>query len=235
LHKSQCGRDRGNALDMAEIVIFGASMSAEVAKAFLDAHTGHRVVGFTVDPAYVTSDRFCGLPLVRWDRLEEVFPPDRVELLGPVSYRLMNEFRRDRFFEGRARHYRFASFIHPKCLLYDNEIGEHCFIGPSIIEPGARIGNNVIIWGGSYIAHHCVIGDHTFISGLVGVSGGTRIGERCFLGGQVCVSEGLTIGDGCLLSIGSLVTRDLPPNSVVRRGADDKIAPFPSSRVRRML
>ncbi len=122
-------------------------MSAEVAKAYLEAHTVHRVVGFTVDPAYATSDRFCDLPLVAWDRLEEAFPPDRVELLGPISYRLLNEFRRDRFFEGKARHYRFASFIHPDCLHYANEIGEHCFIGPSVIEPGARIGNNVIVWG----------------------------------------------------------------------------------------
>jgi acetyltransferase-like isoleucine patch superfamily enzyme len=220
---------------MAEIVIFGASMSAEVAKAYLEAHTEHRVVGFTVDPAYAASDRFCGLPLVAWDRLEEAFPPDRVELLGPISYRLMNEFRRDRFFEGKARHYRFASFIHPNCLLYANEIGEHCFIGPSVIEPGARIGNNVIVWGGSYIAHHCVIADHTFISGLVGIAGGTRIGERCFLGGHVGVGNSLTIGDGCLLSFGAIVTRDLPPNSVVRRGCGDKVAPFPSSRVRRLL
>jgi sugar O-acyltransferase (sialic acid O-acetyltransferase NeuD family) len=220
---------------MSDIVIFGASMTAEVAKTYLEIYTPHRVVGFTVDSAYATEDQFCGLPLVAWERLEEKFPPDRVELLGPISYRLMNELRRDRFMEGKARQYRFASFIHPNCLRYGDDIGEHCFIGPNVIEPGARIGNNVVIWGGSYIAHHCVIGDHTFISGEVGVSGGTRIGERCFLGGGAVVGEGLTIGDGCLLSMGVVVTKNLPPNAVVRRKGEDRVAPFPSSRVKRLL
>ncbi len=230
------GANRGNDVYMAEIVIFGAGMSAEVAKAYLEAHTEHRIVGFTVDAAYAASDQFCGLPLVPWERLEDSFPPDRVELLGPISCRLMNEFRRDRYLEGKARQYRFASFIHPDCFFYANEIGEHCFIlGQTIIEPGARIGDNVVIWGGCYIAHHCVIGDHTFLSGRAGVAGRTKIGERCFLGMQVAVTEGLTIGAGSLISKGAFVTRDLPPNSVVRRGCEGKVMPFPSSRVRRLL
>ncbi len=221
---------------MADIVIFGASMSAEVAKAYLEAHTEHRIVGFTADTAYLQSDRFCGLPAVAWDRIERFFPPAQVELLGPISYRRMNEFRRDRYLEGKARGYRFASFIHPGCYIYTKEIGEHCFIlAPTVIEPGARIGNNVIVWGGSYLAHHCVIGDHCFISGLVAVAGATRIGERCFLDAQAGVSEGLTIGEGCLLPFGAVVTRDLPPGSVVRRGPNNKISAVPSPRMRRAL
>ncbi len=220
---------------MADIVIFGASMTAEVAKTYLETFTEHRVVGFTVDPPYATTDRFCGLPLVPWDRLEATFPPERVELLGPISYRLMNELRRDRFLEGKARSYRFISFIHPDCRLYGNEIGEHCFIGPNLIDPHVRIGANVVVWGGSYIAHHCVIGDHTFIGGDVGISGGTRIGERCFVAGHVAIREGLTIGDGCFLPLGSIVNKSLPPNTVVHHRYDDKIARVPISRIHRLL
>lgn len=220
---------------MSDIVIFGATMTAEVAKTYIETYSGHRVVGFTVDRAYASDSRFLGLPLVPWDCLEGTFPPDRVELMGPISYRLMNELRRDRFFEGKARSYRFASFIHPKCLRYGDPIGENCFIGPNVIEPRARIGDNVIIWGGSYIAHHCIIGNHTFISGEVGISGGTTIGERCFLGGGAVVGEGLSIGDACLLSMGVVVTRSIPANSVVRRDRRDKIARFPSSRLKYLL
>jgi len=125
---------------MADIVVFGASQSAEVAKVYLEAHSDHRIVGFTVDPPFAKSERFCALPLVAWDRLEDVFPPDQVELLGPVSYRRMNEFRRDRYVEGKARNYRFASFVHPDCHIYTKDIGEHCFIlAANVIEPCARI------------------------------------------------------------------------------------------------
>ena len=221
---------------MAEVVIFGASMAAEVARTYLEAHTEHRIVGFTVDAAYMTSDRFCDLPVVPWDEIDRVFPPDRVELLGPVSYQRMNQIRRDRFLEGKARGYRYTSFVHPDCRVYADEIGEHCFIlGQTVIEPRARIGSNVIIWGGCYIAHHCVIGDHTFLSGQVGVAGGTHIGECCFLGGKVGVAERLVIGDRCLLSFGTNVTTNLPPGSVVVRGRKDRIARLPSSRMQRVL
>jgi sugar O-acyltransferase (sialic acid O-acetyltransferase NeuD family) len=221
---------------MADLVIFGASRSAEVAKAYLDAHSEHRVVGFTVDAQFATSGRFADLPLVAWEHLEQFFPPDRVQLLGPISYRRMNEFRRDRYLEGKARKYRFASFIHPDSRIYTKDIGEHCFIlAANVIEPFVTIGNNVIVWGGSYLAHHCVIGDHCFLSAQVGIAGATRIGERCFLGGQVGVIEGLTIGDGCLLSGGAVVAKDLPPGSVVVRGAKDHVAPFHSARMRYLL
>src|SRR5258708_7583620 len=103
---------------MADIVIFGAGQIAEVAKIYIDAHSEHRIIGFTVDAQFVKSDRFLNLPLVPWERLEQFFPPDRVELLGPLSYRRINEFRRDRYLEGKARHYRFASFIHPNSHIY---------------------------------------------------------------------------------------------------------------------
>jgi sugar O-acyltransferase (sialic acid O-acetyltransferase NeuD family) len=221
---------------MADIVIFGASMSAEVAKVYLEAHTDHRIVGFTVDPAYARAETFHGLPLIPWDLLEGAFPPSQVQLLGPISYRRLNEFRRDRYLEGKARGYRFASFIHPDCHIYTSDIGEHCFIlEGNVIEPYAKVGNNVILWGGNHIAHHCIVGDHCFFSSQVGISGATRIGERCFFGGKVGVTEGLTIGDGCFLSAAVVVTSDVPSGSVVVRSNRDPIASFPSSRMRRLL
>ncbi|MBV8889768.1 MAG: acetyltransferase [Alphaproteobacteria bacterium] len=221
---------------MADIVIFGASPSAEVAKTYLEAHSSHRIVGFTVDDRYATREQFCGLPLVPWDRLEQFFPPSQVQLLGPISYRRMNEFRRDRYLEGKERSYRFASFIHPNSQIYTDDIGEHCFIlEANVVQPHVKIGNNVILWGANWIGHHCVIGDHCFFSSQIGIAGGTRIGERCFVGGQAGVIEGLTIGDACLLSAGVFVSRDIPAGSVVRRGSVDKIAPFPSSRMRGLL
>ena len=221
---------------MADIVIFGAGQIAEVAKVYIDAHSEHRIVGFTVDPQYAMSDRFFDLPLVPWDRLEQFFPPDRVELLGPLSYRRMNEFRRDRYFEGKARSYRFASFIHPDSHIYTQDLGEHCFIlERNVIQPCVKIGNNVMIWSGNHIGHHCVIGDHCFIASQVGIAGGARIGERCFLGGKVGVSDGVTIGDACFLGLGVRAMKDLAPGSVVVRSVADRIEKFPSSRIRRLV
>jgi acetyltransferase-like isoleucine patch superfamily enzyme len=222
---------------MADIVIFGTSMAAQVAHNFLGKDSDHRVVGCTVDAAYATSDRFEGLPVVPWERLEEAFPPTQVQLFGPFSHRRLNEFRRDRYLEGKARGYRFASFIHPSCIVYAKEIGEHCFILPgTIIEPYTTIGNNVVIWGGSYISHHCVLGDHCFLSGLTGIGAATRIGERCFVGATVATLPGLTIGDGCFLSAGgAFIDKNIPSGSIVRRASKVSIAPVPAARIRHLL
>ena len=39
------------------------------------------------------------------------------------------------------------------------------------------------------------------------------IGNDCWFGASVTVCPGVTIGDGCVIGAGSVVTRDIPPNS----------------------
>lgn len=43
----------------------------------------------------------------------------------------------------------------------------------------------------------------------------TRIGKNCFIGGRSMILPGVTIGDNCVIGAGSIVTRDVPPNSIV--------------------
>lgn len=218
---------------MADIVVFGAGQIAEVAKVYLDKHSNDRIVGFTVDAKYMTTDSFLGLPLAPWDTLEQFFPPDQVSLLGPLSFRRLNEFRRMRYLEGRQRGYRFTSFIHPSCHVYTEDIGANCFIlEANIIQPFVKIGDNVMLWSGNHVGHHSVIGDHCFLAGQVGIAGGTRIGQGCFLGGKVGITGGLTIGDDCFLSFGVTVDKNLASGSVLVRASADRVAPFPSSRLR---
>jgi acetyltransferase-like isoleucine patch superfamily enzyme len=221
---------------MADIVFFGTGQSAQLAKVYIEAHSAHRIVGFTVDPQYVTLNRFEDLPVVAWERLEQSFPPDQVELLGPISYARMNEFRRDRYLEGKARNYRFASFIHPDCHIYTQEIGEHCFIlETNIIEPFTKIGDNVVIWGRSHIGHHVTIGDHCFISADCVIGARTRIDQRSFLGIRVTTLPDIMIGEACMIGVGVVLRKDVAPESVVVSWSENRVAPFPSSRARRLL
>jgi acetyltransferase-like isoleucine patch superfamily enzyme len=219
---------------MADIVVFGAGQIAEVAKVYLDAHSSDRIVGFTVDADYRKSDTFQGHPLVAWEKLEQTFPPGAVKLLGPLSYRKLNEFRRDRYLEGKARGYSFASFIHPASQVHASEIGENCFIlEANVIQPFVRIGTSVMMWSGNHIGHHAQIGDYCFISTHVGIGSNVRLGERCFLSGKVGIDSGIEIGAGCFLGGGAVIKKKLPPESVVP-GPEDAVAPYPSSRIKRL-
>jgi sugar O-acyltransferase (sialic acid O-acetyltransferase NeuD family) len=222
-------------MTMADVVIFGAGQLAEVAKAYMDAHGPHRVVGFTVDQAYMRTETFHGLPVVAWERLEQRFSPESIALLGPVSYRRMNEFRRDRHLEGRARGYRFASFIHPASHVYTTEIGENCFIlENNVIQPFVTIGDGVMIWSGNHVGHHALIGDYCFLASQVGLGGGVRIGARSFLAGKAGIESGVEIGEACFIGTAAIVKKNLPAETVVP-GEADAVARYPSSRLKRLM
>lgn len=45
-------------------------------------------------------------------------------------------------------------------------------------------------------------------------AGAITIGDNCWLGESVTVCGGVTIGEGCVIGAGSVVTRDIPPNSL---------------------
>jgi acetyltransferase-like isoleucine patch superfamily enzyme len=73
-------------------------------------------------------------------------------------------------------------------------------VNPHLIE----IGDNVVIGRGSSILAHCPI------KGGKGV----KIGSNTWLGYGVIVMPGVTIGENSIIGAGSLVTRDVPANSI---------------------
>ena len=219
---------------MADVVVFGAGQLAEVAKAYLDRFGEDRVVGFTVDEGFLTQSEFQGLPVVAWERLEERFRPGSVKLLGPLSYQNLNEFRRDRHREGRARGYDFTRFIHPSTHNMAEMVGENCFILENCtLQPVVRLGEGVIIWSGSHVGHHAIVEDFCFLSSQVGLASGVHIGTCSLIGGQVGIDNGITIGAGSYIESRCMIRRDVPPNSVVRHPSDLP-KPYSSARIKSM-
>lgn len=50
---------------------------------------------------------------------------------------------------------------------------------------------------------------------FVSSSGSVKIGSNIYFGRNVTILKGVTIGDNCIIGLGSIVTRDIPSNSVV--------------------
>jgi acetyltransferase-like isoleucine patch superfamily enzyme len=81
--------------------------------------------------------------------------------------------------------------------------------------------------GGLEIGECCSIstGVHVYTHDTVrwALSGGehdaerapVRIGDRSYIGSQAVVLKGVTIGDHCVVGAGALVTRDVPPFTIV--------------------
>ncbi len=96
-----------------------------------------------------------------------------------------------------------------RCIIPRNvRIGENVVFNHSgfgtVIHPNAVIGNNV------WIEHHVLLGQKTGLS-----RNAPTIEDDCVLGAYAIVLGGVTIGKGSVVGAGTIITEDIPPNSIV--------------------
>jgi len=193
---------------MAKVVIFGILDTAELAHYYLQNDSEHEVVAFTVSREYLQDTTFKGLPVVPFEDILELYPPDEFHLFAPMTAQKMNTLRERIYNEGKAKGYQFISYISSKATVCGNEIGENCFIlEDNTIQPFTTIGNNVILWSGNHIGHHGVIKDHVFFTSHVVMSGHCVIESNCFFGVNATIRDYSTIGKGTLLAMGACLTK----------------------------
>ena len=85
-------------------------------------------------------------------------------------------------------------------------IGDHCSFGPNVtivtpqhpLLPDERRG---LVCNDGEVRHVCYAQPVT-------------IGNDCWFGANVVVCPGVTVGDNCVVGAGSVVTRDIPSNSI---------------------
>ena len=103
---------------------------------------------------------------------------------------------------------------------YDGEIeiGNRVSIGKYSILAGhgnIRIGDCTIIAGNCYISAANHIIDHEDIIRFQGETAkGINIGKNVWIGGNVSILDGVSIGDSCIVGAGSVITQNLPQNTI---------------------
>ncbi|ETD80028.1 acetyltransferase [Rhodobacter capsulatus] len=219
-----------------DIILFGVGQIAEVMAHYVQQDPHLNLVGFTVDRAYLPpSGAFKGLPVAAWDEADTLFPPGKIRILGPVSYRGNNTFRRDRHFEAKERGYSFASYIHPSSHVSGAEIGENSVIlEECTVQPYAKLGAGSVLWSKVHIGHHAQIGDFCFFASFCGIAGNARVGDCTFFGGQTGLADNLSVGSGCIIGAGTPVTETIPDGALaISRGV--RVLPNGARRFARRL
>src|SRR5687768_4118855 len=114
---------------MKKTVIFGIGDIAELADFYFAHDSRCEVVGFTVDEAYFRGKEFRSRPVVPFERISEVFPPDDFGLFVAVSYTKLNTLRSEKVAAARAMGYRLASYLSSGATVFPGfELKENCFI-----------------------------------------------------------------------------------------------------------
>ena len=98
-------------------------------------------------------------------------------------------------------------------------MGENCSVVPNVVftDPShVSLGNNVALTGCMIFGHG---GGIAMLRRAYGVSldkvGKVVIHDNVFIGHNAMIMPGVTIGPNAMVGAGSIVTRDVPPNSIV--------------------
>jgi len=215
-----------------KIIIFGNGEIADLAHFYFSNDSEYNVVAFSCDDKFVKDNLHCGLPLVPLSQLTKEFPSDDYKAHVALSYNKLNQVRAEKYSLMKSMGYDLVSYICSKSVVWsDLSIGDNCFILENqTIQPTVLIGNNVMIWSGNHLGHGCSIGDHTYLSSHICISGHTVIGEKCFVGVNSTFKDFINIGDSVFIAMDASVTKDIPDNAVVAGSpatvfkADDQIA-----------
>jgi len=201
---------------MEKVIIYGNKAVARGVYYNLKYYSDFEVVGFTVDREFLEGNRLVELPLVSFDIVTSVFPPDKHKMFIAVGYVKNNNVRKDIYVRAKKMGYQLINFISPKAIMHpETTVGDNCYIGHhAVISPDAKIGNNVSISDGCMIAHDVVIDDHCFISDGVNVAGGVSIGACSYLGLCSIIRNRISIGKECVIGAGAIMLENAEDRSV---------------------
>jgi sugar O-acyltransferase (sialic acid O-acetyltransferase NeuD family) len=198
------------------VVIVGTGETASLAFEYFCYDSPHEVVAFSAEASFITSDTFCGLPLVPFEELAKVYPPDDYRAFVSVSLTQLNRVRR-RLYDGvRAAGFSCVSYVSSHAFVLPSaQIGENAFIQEHVsVQHNVRVGENVFLSSGTCVGHSSVVEDDVFTGPHVVICGMCRIGHSTFMGANCSISPEVTVARDCVIGAGANVLTDTEPRQV---------------------
>ena len=113
---------------------------------------------------------------------------------------------------------KFASVIHPTSIIpQDGSCKVGCVIMAPLsqLSPGAEIKDNCILYGNSFIGHDSTLERYVVVANNASIQARVHIGRGVHVGSNSTILSGLKIGEFSLIGAGSVVTKDVPPDTIV--------------------
>jgi sugar O-acyltransferase (sialic acid O-acetyltransferase NeuD family) len=198
------------------LVLVGAGEFALIAREYFTHDAGRDIVAFSVERGWLKDTQLDGTPVVPYEALDTLYPPDEVDVFVAIPASGLNRLRTRFYRDLKARGYQFARYISSRAFVWHNAaVGENSFIFEgNVVQPFVTIGDNCILWSGNHIGHRTVVRDNVFMASHAVVSGYCEIGENSFIGVNTTFNDKVRVAADNIIGAGSLVVRDTEPGLV---------------------
>jgi len=157
-----------------------------------------------------------GIPIIGSDEDVLAMKADSVELANGLGNRASRSSpglsgRRELFGRFTALGYAFPVITHLSAVIASDVIPEEGaqVMAGAIVQPGARIGRNVLINTRAVVEHDCQVGDHSHVAPGAVLCGGVSVGEGSHVGAGAIVLPGVSLGAGSVVAAGAVVAKDV--------------------------
>lgn len=216
---------------MEKVIIYGTGRHAELVAHEMKRFNLHQVVAFTVEEKYINNSDLNGFPVVPYEEITNLYPPDKFKMFIAVGPQYVNRVREDFFQNAKNKGYSLANCISPSANFPEDLIvGENVYIDAfTSFSSFIEIGDNTTIIG-SKIGHHCKIGDNCFISAAI-LAGNVNLEKNVFIGLGSIIGPNIKLGKHTVIGMGCTISKNTPQASVYLSQATHKQT-FDSSRLK---
>ena len=151
------------------------------------------------------------------------FKASYIELGSPkvlitIGYSRCNTIRENVYNKVKEAGFLFANFISPRCVCWSDlsECSNLIILDNVYIGPDCKLGNGVVIYPGTALAHDNLVGDFSFLSVSVVVGGNASIKKNSFIGLGVVIKSSITVEEYNVVASGANVIKTTMPKSVLK-------------------
>ncbi len=208
--------EEGDPTSDRAVLVVGAGGHGEVA---LDAliRSGRRVAGVLDADRTRHGQELLGVRVLGGDEAAEAIGPDEADIVvavvgfgrGSPRFRMAEHWR--------SLGYRVVGFVHPTAVIAaaaELDASVQVLAG-AIINPGGKLGRDVIVNTGAIVEHDARIGDGVHIAPGAALGGQVTLGARAQIGIHATILNGITVGEGAVVGAGAVVVHDVEPHTLV--------------------
>jgi len=216
---------------MKKIILAGNATTAKVVSQYLKRDKRYEVLATVADDEFLPASDVVDIPGFGMSSITERLPPRNHIVIMAAGYGNVNKVRESLFQRLKEQGYQIETYIHPDAHVHtEHPLGEGCVVLPgAVVEPGARIASNTMVWCNATIAHDSYVAENCWIASGSVISGQAAVGRNTFIGVNATVVNNVVVSEFNIIGGGALITKCTKPNTVhlarsaeeLRYGAED--------------